>query len=50
MRWTIETNGEGESGKSVLAVQHDDDNNKAKQTKFEDGKCATLPLLLFETS
>ena len=24
MRWTIETNGKGESGKSVLVEQHDD--------------------------
>ena len=25
MRWTIETNGEGESGKSVQAARHDED-------------------------
>ena len=25
MRWTIETTGENESGKSVLAAQHDDE-------------------------
>ena len=26
-RWMIETNGERESGKSVLGAQHDDDDN-----------------------
>ena len=25
MRWTIEMNGKGESGKSVLATRHEDD-------------------------
>ena len=26
-RWTIETNGEKESGKSMLTARHDDDDN-----------------------
>ena len=38
MQWTIETNGEGESGKSVHETRHDDDDDNDDERKRGRGK------------
>ena len=35
MRWTIMTNSKGESGKSVLAGRHDDDETRIGPGKLD---------------